>query len=234
MKPTDPGPLRIRNQRYPRWVVVAENVFVGGMLVAFLVIENLGLWLFDARTAMYILLAAFLAVLPIAVYGWLQIWDLSRPGPGCGVTARALFEGVFLGIRRREFIASVEWTALTAVRALLPSTHTIDQLKLGEVFEVYFARYPAGVVRQVRFGPDPGEDYYESEPPRQLCEATVEILSGRQFQLIVDEADAQRLREWAVAKGIAICDCDGYRPRADEALVKPDDPAGVSRGGTPA
>jgi hypothetical protein len=209
--PSDPGQLRIRNQRYPRWVLVAENVFVGGMLVAFLVIESFGLWLFDMRTAMYVLLATFLAVLPIAVYGWLQIWDLSRPGPGRGVTARALFEAVFLGIRRRELVASVEWTALTALRALLPSVYTVYQFKLGEVFEVYFARYPAGVVRQVRFGPDPGEDYKEPEPPRQFREATVEILSGRQFQLIVDEADAQRLREWAVARGVAVCDCDGYR-----------------------
>ncbi|HJZ90570.1 MAG TPA: hypothetical protein VKE40_06825 [Gemmataceae bacterium] len=231
--PSESRPLHIRNQRYPRWVVVAENVLVSGMLVAFLVIESLGLWLFDMRTAMYILLAAFLAVLPIAVYGWLLIWDLSRPGPGRGVTARALYERVFLGIRHPELGAAVEWTVLTALRSLLPSVHTVSELKLGAEIAILTFRFPPGVVKRVRFSRDPGEDFQEFEPPLQLCEATVEILSGRQFQLTVDEADAQRLREWAVAKGIAVCDCDGYRPRSDEALVKPDDPAGLSRGGTP-
>jgi hypothetical protein len=71
-------------------------------------------------------------------------------------------------------------------------------------------------VRRVRFAPDPDEDFNEFEPTRQLCQATVEIHSGRQFQLIVDEADAQRLRQWAVEKGIAVCDSDGYSPRAVE------------------
>src|SRR5262245_61727805 len=125
---SEPHAVQIRNQRYPRWVLIAENVVVGGMLVAFLVIEIVGLWLFGVRTAMYILLAAFLAILPIAMYGWFQIWDLSRPGPGRGVTARALLDGVCRGIRRKELVASVEWSALTALRAVLPPLHTVYQL----------------------------------------------------------------------------------------------------------
>src|SRR5262249_16046869 len=128
---SDPGILRIRNQRYPRWVVVAENVFVGGMLVALLVIEIVGLWLFE-MLGMYAVPAAFLAILPIAIYGGFQVWDLSRPGPGEGLSGRALLRGVFLGIRDKGFAAKVEWTALTALRSLLPSVDTVQQLKLGE------------------------------------------------------------------------------------------------------
>jgi hypothetical protein len=209
--PSHPEPLRIRNQRYPRWVVVAENVFVGGMLVAFLVIENIGLWLFDVRTAMYALLVAFLAILPIVIRGWLLIWDLSRPGPGQGVRARELLDRVFRGIRRKELVAEIEWTVLSALRSLLPSVHTVHQLKLGEDIGYLHFRFPPAAVRQVRFAPDPDEDFNEFERMRQLCQATVEIHSGRQFQLIVDEADAQRLTQWAVAKGITVCKADDLR-----------------------
>src|SRR5262245_8885350 len=173
-----PKPLRIRNQRYPRWVVVAENVFVAGMLVAFLVIEILGLWLFDSRTAIFALLAAFLAISPITIRGWLLIWDLSRPGPGRGVTARALADRVFRGIRRKELAAEVEWTALTALRSLLPSVHTVAELKLEEEIRYLHFRYPPGAVKRVRFAPDPDEDFNEFELTRRLCQATVEIQSG--------------------------------------------------------
>jgi len=211
-----PRAVPIRNQRYPRWVLIAENVVVGGMLVAFLVIEIVGLWLFGVRTAMLILLAAFLAILPIAIYGWFQIWDLSRPGPGRGVTARALFDGVFRGIRRKELAAAVEWSALTALRSVFPSVHTVFQLKLGEEIEVRSFRYPRGVVKRVRFAPDPGEDFKECEPARPLRQATVEIHSGRQFQLIVDETDAKRLQQWAETKGIIVCDSIENGPRTTE------------------
>jgi hypothetical protein len=37
--------------------------------------------------------------------------------------------------------------------------------------------------------------------------------TGKEFRLILDEADAGRLREWAAAKGIAVSNTDGYSPR---------------------
>jgi hypothetical protein len=211
---SDPGSLCIRNQRYPRWVMVAENIFVVGIFVGILAIEFLGLWLFGLRTTMYVLFACLLAILPVALRGWLLIWDLSRPGPGRGVTARALYERVFLGVRRGELPAAIEWTALTVVRALLPAVHTVSQLKLGDEVEVYSAvRFPSGSVSRVRFAPEPDDEYMEPEPPLQLCEATVEVHSGRRFRLTVDRANADRLRQWAESKGIVVCDSDGYTPR---------------------
>ncbi|MBO0698689.1 MAG: hypothetical protein J2P46_09865 [Zavarzinella sp.] len=213
------GQLRIRNQRYPRWVVVAENVFVAGLLVAFLVIENLGLWLLGQRTTVYILLACLLAISPVVIRGWLLIWDLNRAGPpGRGVTARALYEGVFLGIRRKELAAAIGWTALTSLRAWLPAVHTVSRLKLGDEVEPHSAvRFPAGAVRQVRFAPEPDEDYRESEPPLRFCEATIEVHSGRRFRLIVDEADAKQIREWAEARGITVADCNASRQTPEPA-----------------
>jgi hypothetical protein len=216
MRPSESGELRIRNQRYPRWIEVAGHVLVGGLLATLLAIEVIGLWFYGMR-GMYALLAALLVILPIAVHGWLQIWDLSRPGPGRGVTARDLFDAVIRGIRRKGLGAAVEWTALSLVRPLLPSVHTVPWLKLGEEIEVLPRfRFPPGAVRRVRFGPDPGEDFKESETRTPLYEAAVEIHSGRRFRLIVDEADGRRIREWAVAKGIAVCDGAEYYPQPAE------------------
>jgi hypothetical protein len=58
------------------------------------------------------------------------------------------------------------------------------------------------------------EDYAESE--KQLCEATVVTVTGKQYCLIIDEAEAQRLREWATAKSITTRHCDGYSSRPVE------------------
>ena len=69
---------------------------------------------------------------------------------------------------------------------------------------------------RVRFALDPGEDFKELETPIPLCEATVEIESGRQFRLIVTQTDADRLRRWASGKGIAVVDSDGYHSRTVE------------------
>jgi hypothetical protein len=136
------------------------------------------------------------------------------------VTARALIERVVLGIRRKgigDLGAAVESIALAMLRPLLPSVHTIAQLKLGENVEVFSAvRFPAQWVSRVRFAPGPGEDFKESEPPIPLCEATVEIESGRQFRLIVAQADAERLRQWAGGKGIIVVDSDEFRSRTVE------------------
>ena len=87
-------------------------------------------------------------------------------------------------------------------------------MHLGD--EIWFdPRWPvpvAAVVR-VRFAPDPAEDYAEPGREVHFCAAGVELNSGAELRLILDEADAARLRTWAVTKGIAVCDCDGYSPR---------------------
>jgi hypothetical protein len=217
MTPPVPREIRIRNQRYPRWFEVAGHVFVGGLFATFLVIETLGVWLYGFR-AMYVLLGVFLAVLPIAVRGWLLIWDLSRPGPGRGVTASALYDAVFRGMQRKELGAAIEWTALSVVRSFMPSVCTVSWFKLGDEIEcIPRFRFPPAAVRQVRVGPDPGEDFREFEPPAPLYEATVEIHSGRQFRLIATEADVRRLKEWAIATGIEVCDGAEYYPQPAEA-----------------
>src|SRR5262245_3236107 len=216
MTPPVPCEMQIRNQRYPRWFEVAGHVLVGGLLVTLLAIEIIGLWFYGIR-GMFALLAALLVILPIVVHGWLLIWDLSRPGPGRGVTARELFDVVARGIRRKGLGAAVEWTALSLVRPLLPSVHTVSWLKLGEEIEVAPRfRFPPGAVRCVRFGPDPGEDFKESEPPTPLYEASIEIHSGRQFRVLVDESDMERLKEWAAAQGIAVSDGAEYYPQPAE------------------
>jgi hypothetical protein len=71
-------------------------------------------------------------------------------------------------------------------------------------------------VSRIRFAPDPAEDYAEPRRAVHFCGATIDLNSGKGFRLIVDEADAARLRTWAVTKGIAVCDCDGYSPRTTE------------------
>jgi hypothetical protein len=214
MTPPDPGEFRIRNQRYPRWFVAAEAVFVGGMLMTFLLIELIGFWFFDFKLTIYILLASLIAILPIATHGWLLLWDLSRPRRGQGVTARALFNAVFRGIGRKDLGRAIGFSVLKAVRLMLPSVHTVDQATIGEGITVRsLARFPATEVSRIRFAPDPIQEYEDPELALQLCEVTIEKESGHQFRLVIDEADAGRLRQWAESKGIPVCDCDGYRPR---------------------
>jgi hypothetical protein len=214
MTPSTPRKIQIRNQRYPRWFEVAGHVVVGGLFATLLLIGTVGVWLYGMR-AYYVLLAVFVAVLPIALHGWLLIWDLSRPGPGRRVTARELFDAVARGVRGTGLAAAVEWTALALVRPLLPSVHTVSWLKLGDEIEVPPRfRFSPGAVKRVRFERDPGEDFKESEPQTPLYEAAVEIHSGRRFRLIVDEADVQRLKEWAVGNSIAVSDGAEYSPHS--------------------
>jgi hypothetical protein len=220
--PPEPEEFRIHNQRYPRWFKFAEAVFIGGLLVTFLVIEFVGLWYLGVKSTVYIAVFALVAILPIVIHGWLLIWDLSRPRRGAGITARALFNGVVLGIRRKDLGRAIEFSVLKVVRLLLPSVHTVDQVKIGEGVTVRsLARFPATEVCRVRFAPDPVQEYEDPELALALCEVTIEKVSGHQFRLIVDEADAERLRQWAEAKGIAVCDCDGYQPPLASSLSQP-------------
>ena len=84
------------------------------------------------------------------------------------------------------------------------------ELKLGIRIETtpIVNRLPIRSVQRVRFAADPDEDYADRETASQLYEATVEIHSGRPIRLIVTQRDADRLRQWAVAKGIAVSECD--------------------------
>src|SRR5687767_13092735 len=202
MTPPPTADFRIRNQRYPRWFAIAEAVFVGGMLVTFLLIEIVGLRFFGVKPTLYVALAAFVAILPIVLHGSLLLWDLSRPRQGQGVTARALWNGIFLGIGRKDLLRAIEFSALRVVRLLLPSVHTVDQVKFGAGVTVRsLAKFPATEVCRIRFAPDPIQEYEDPELALELSEVTIEKESGHQFQLVVNDADAERLRQWAESRG---------------------------------
>jgi hypothetical protein len=205
------GAVRIRNQRYRGWFDILTF-----MLIGMAVFGAFGM-LFDKRMA-YFIAAGLLGLVPIVLYALLQVWDLRRPAPGRLVTVRMVFEWLVLGMRRKVLGPADGTTAPTLFRGLLGSVYSVDQLNLGEEFAVAdgIIRYPPQAVKQIRFTPDPLEDYGGAEAPLQMCEATVAMDFGKQFRLIVTEADATKLRHWAAANGVIVCDCDGYRPRTPE------------------
>jgi hypothetical protein len=212
--PSDPGRLHIRNQRYPRWF---DMLF--GMLVALVAFGTVAAFFTPSpRLPALIILGGLLGIGLIILYGLFQMWDLRRPVTSNLATARTLFDWLVLGIRRKELGPADGSTALTAIRPLLRSRYVIHHLNLAEDVEVdnLIVRYRTRAVTRVRFAPDPNEDYAGAEHPCQMCQATLEMDSGKSFHLFVNESDALRLRQWAVAKGIAVCDCDGYQPRAVE------------------
>src|SRR5262249_27470121 len=85
------------------------------------------------------------------------------------------------------------------------------RLELGDGLENERGHtYPPSEVELIELGPDPVEDYVESSLPVPCCQATIELESGRRIRLIVSATDAARLRDWAVEKGIAVNDPDGY------------------------
>jgi hypothetical protein len=229
--PSDPGPLQIRNQRYPRWFDM-----IGGMVFALILFGALALFFipqpYDRRMALLIL-GGLLGLGLLILYGLFQLWDLRRPVTTRLVTARTLFEWLVLGMRRKALGPADGWTALTMLRPSAGSRYSAHHLKLGEGIEVegdfVVARFGARAVARLRFAPDPREDYVGCDHPTHFCEATVEMDSGRQFCLVVTEADGQRLRQWGVAKGITVCDCDGYTPRPCEPPSRSDDPDECAR-----
>ena len=114
--------------------------------------------------------------------------------------------------RAKQQAAPLDW--------LLGRLSPVRGLQLGDGIEIETVilvfRFAARTVSRIRFAPDPAEDYAEAERKVQLCQVIVEMDLKRQFRMIVDEVDAQRLRQWAVAKGINVNDCDGYRPPPTE------------------
>jgi hypothetical protein len=104
--------------------------------------------------------------------------------------------------------ATIAGLANFIFRCLLPRLGSIRQIKLGYCVETapLVWRYPARSVKRIAFAPDPAEDYVERDKPTRLYEATIELESEKPFRMIVDETDAGRLRAWAVAREIAVCD----------------------------
>lgn len=214
MATRDPNKLKIRNRRRPRW-----GDLLGGMLIALAILAEAGLFFVPRqyhRACMVVMFGAMFAMVPFVLYGLFQIWDLKRPIPSKPVTVRVLFEWLVLGIRRPELGPADGWTFLTLFRPMLSKRYLVGYLVLGEEVEVDnpIIHYPANTVKQIRFAPDPEEDYIGAEAPIRLCEAIVEMDSGREFRLIVTDDDAQQMRQWAVAKAIGVCDCGGYVPRS--------------------
>ena len=206
-----PRGVRIRNQRYGSWLEIVMFMLIGiavfGVVGAF----------FD-KHMLYFTVAGVFGLVPAIVYWLFVCWDLRRTAPAQPVTARTLFEWWVLGIRRKELGPADGTAALSALRPLVPSVCTVDQLKLGDDLEVAggILRFPLTAVKRIRFAPDPLEDYGGAESPLEMCQASVEMDSGKEFRLIVTEVDAEKMRQWAATKGIAVCDCDGYRPRPVE------------------
>ena len=193
-KPPDPGELLIRNQRYrPYWEVLQ------GMLVAAMVLATIGLFLADPQDR-------FLPRFILASY--------------VGLAAVFGFAFVLRSLARRRYGNRPRRKALSGFDSLLRSVSQVRTLKVGEGIVIETGaldfRFPAAMPSRIRFAPDPAEDYADADKPTPMCQAIVELDAARQFNLVITEIDAQRLRGWAVDKGIAVCDSDGYSPRAIE------------------
>src|SRR5262245_42871311 len=206
-----PSTVRIRNQRFRSWLEVLMF-----MLIGIAIFGAIGLF-FD-KHMIYLVAAGVLGLFPVVVYSLFVCWDLRRPGSVHPVSARTMFEWYVLGIRRKELGPADGSAGLTVLRRLVPSVCTVDQLKLGDDLEVAggILRFPLTAVKQLRFAPDPLEDYGGAEAPLEMCQASVEMDSGKEIRLIVTDVDAEKMRQWAATKGIAVRDCDGCRPRPVE------------------
>jgi hypothetical protein len=193
-KPPDPGELHIRNQRYrPYWEILQA------MLISAMGLATIGIFFagpFD-RLAIGFILAAYL-----------------------GLGAVIGFAFVLRSVARRQFGNRPRGKARSGFDWLLRRLGPVRTLTLGDEIVIETGaldfRFRAGAGSRIRFAPDPAEDYAEAEKAILMCQAVVELDPVKQFRLIVSETDAQRLRHWAVAKGIAVCDSDGYSPRAVE------------------
>ena len=208
----EPGKLTIRNRRYRPWGEIV------GVMLLILFVAVLFLPLFFnggyGRLAKWSFLAVVLGMAGYCLRTWFLILDLTeRPLPGRRETARVGWNWALRGVRPRDPYRFRVAIALALFGWLTPKRISVAWLNLRETVE-FDSRVPlrAGV-EQVRFAPDPAEDYVELEQPDHHCEAAVELSTGKEFRLILDEADAGLLRQWAVEKGIPVCDSDGYSPR---------------------
>lgn len=222
MKVVELGSLRIRNHRYRPWGAVVGLALLACpmFLVAFMLLYRP----LNSRTTVGFVLASFLLMAMYCGYTWLLLTDLRKgPRPSRWKTACAAWRLAVFRIRSEELgPVPAQTVALAAFDWLLPVRPWVHYLKLADGIEIEpTVRFAPGAVRRVLFGPDPAEDYVESDHLARYCLATVELNTGRQLRLIADQADAELLRQWARAKGIAVCDSDGYQPRP----VRPANPA---------
>jgi hypothetical protein len=166
------------------------------------------------RLEKWALLACIFLGIVYCSRAWMLVLNLTeRPLPGRRETACALWNWMFRGVRPENPYRVRATVALMLFGWLAPRRIPVASLRLGDTVE-FDPRVPvrAAVVSRVRFAPDPAEDYAELDRPVRYCAAAVEFNTGREFRLILDEADAARLRNWAAARGIPVCDADGYRP----------------------
>jgi len=209
--------VRIRNQRYRPWAEIA-----GVMLIVLFMATVFSPFLFawqNGRLAMRWLFALLVGMAVYCLRLWLLIVDLQdQPLPSRREVARLVFDRLFRGVRRNDlgWLAGVT-VARTFFGWLVPRRISVAFLLLGDGV-AFDSRFPVPLrsVRRVRFSPDPAEDYAEWDRPAQYCAAAVELARGREFRLILDQADAQRLRKWAGTKGLPVSDEDGYIPRPAE------------------
>ena len=102
---------------------------------------------------------------------------------------------------------------------ILPWANPIARIKLGDDMEANPGswHYPPERIGEIAFAPDPQEDFHDfATLPVPTCEVRIRHRRRGTFRLVISETDAQRLRRWAIAKRIAVCDCEGYCPRAAE------------------
>jgi hypothetical protein len=147
------------------------------------------------------------------------------------VMARVLLAELWLGVGAVLFTSAIRPYTLLALVAvsvilacysaifilILPWANPIARIKLGDDMEANPGswHYLPERIKEIAFAPDPAEDYHDyATLPVPTCEVRIRHRRRGTFRLIVSEKDAERLRQWAVAKGIAVCDCDGYRPRS--------------------
>jgi hypothetical protein len=213
----EPTQVRIRHRRYRPWAEIA-----GVMLIVLFMATVCSPFLFawqNGRLAMRWLFALLVGMAVYCLRLWLLVVDLQdQPLPSRREVARLVFDRLFRGVRRDDlgWLAGVT-VARTFFGWLVPRRISVAFLLLGDNV-AFDSRFPVPLrsVRRVRFSPDPAEDYVEWDRPAQYCAAAVELATGREFRLILDQADAQRLRDWAGTKGIPVCDADGYISRPAE------------------
>jgi len=213
--PAHLGEVQIRNRRYRPWVEIVGVMWL--VLLLFLTMFWQGV-AGSHRLRAYPLVACLLLGAGYCLRMWMLVLDLTeRPLLSRRETARAVWNWLFHRVRPDNPRRVRVRIALTLFGWLAPRRISVAALKLGDTVE-FDSRVPVPVrsVTRVVFTPDPAEDYAESEVPVHLCQAFIELESEKRFELLLDETDAARLRDWALAKGITICDCDGYAPRKFE------------------
>jgi hypothetical protein len=210
--PSDPGELRIRNRRYRPWVEIAGVMWLVSLIFVIAFVQFVGR---PEQIRAYSVLALLSFVVGYCLPAWVLVLAVTeRPLPSRRETARAVWNWVFRRIRPNDPGRVGAAIVLHLFGWLAPRRTSVSFLILAEAI-AFDPRYPvpAGEVRRVRFAPDPAEDYADLEGPVHYCAAAVELSTGKELCLILDEADADQLREWAAAKGIAVSDTDGYTPR---------------------